>query len=40
LPTAGLSPSVLALFGDKAFPIATNKVGDVTIAGAEFGKVS
>ena len=40
LPTTGLSPSVLALFGDKAFPIATNTAGDVTIAGAEYGSVS
>ncbi len=40
LPTTGLSPSVLALFGDKAFPVATNAAGDVTIAGAEFGTVS
>ncbi len=31
--------SVVAIFGEKAFPIATNGAGDVVISGAEFGKV-
>ena len=31
-------PSVLALFGSKAFPIWTSDVGDVKVAGAIFGK--
>ena len=36
----GMSNSVLAIFGEKAFPIATSSSGDVTIAGAEFGSVT
>jgi hypothetical protein len=35
----GWSNSILAIFGEKAFPIATSGSGDVTIAGAEYGKV-
>ncbi len=35
----GWSNSVVAIFGEKAFPIATNGAGDVIISGAEFGKV-
>ena len=30
---------MLAIFGEKTFPIATNEAGDVVIAGAEYGKV-
>ena len=30
--------SILSLFGEKAFPVWTNKDGDVKIAGAEFGE--
>ena len=32
--------SIVAIFGEKSFPIATNGEGDVIIAGAEFGAVS
>ena len=32
------SNSILILFGEKAFPVWTNKDGDVKIAGAEFGE--
>ena len=31
--------SILAIFGEKSFPIATNNPGDVIIAGAEYGQV-
>ena len=36
----GLRNSIMAIFGEKTFPIATNKHGDVTIAAAEFGQVT
>jgi hypothetical protein len=31
--------SILPIFGEKAFPVATNSDGDVTIAAAEYGSV-
>ena len=34
-----LSPSVLVLFGQNAFPVNTNKIGQATIGAAKYGKV-
>jgi hypothetical protein len=32
--------SILAIYGEKSFPIATNNAGDTIIAGAEYGMVN
>jgi hypothetical protein len=31
--------SIVAIFGEKTFPVATNNAGDTIIAAAEYGKV-